>query len=195
MRAFIAIQLPEEIKNIIGNIQDELKQARADVKWVKPENIHLTLKFLGDIEQDLVNKINSILEGITQKSSSFNLCLSSLGAFPKLQYARVIWIGLTNDKRVSEIANDLEKDMLKIGLPCESRPFSSHITLGRVRSGLNRKVLVEKLEFLNKDLSFPSPEFKVSSITLFKSTLTPQGPIYEVIFDCPLSNCTLNPQH
>jgi 2'-5' RNA ligase len=188
MRTFIAIELPEEIRTILSRIQDELKQTQADVKWVKPENIHLTLKFLGEIEQDLIKKIHPILDGIAQKNSPFSLYLSQLGAFPKLQYPRVIWIGLTNDQQVSEIAKDLEKGMLKIGLPAESRPFSSHITLGRVRSGLNRKALVEKIESLNKNLSSPQPEFKVLGLTLFKSTLTPQGPIYEAVFTCPLKS-------
>jgi len=186
MRTFIAIELPEEIRTILGGIQDELKQAQADVKWVKPENIHLTLKFLGEIEQGKVLKIQVILEEIAGKNASFNLYLSNLGAFPKPQYPRVIWIGTTNDQQVSEIVKDLEKQMAMIGLPTESRPFSTHITLGRVRSGLNRKALVEKLEFINKSLSSPQPEFKVSSLTFFKSTLTPKGQIYEAVFRCPL---------
>ena len=187
MRTFIAIELPEEIRAILSNIQDELKQTQADVKWVKPENIHLTLRFLGEIEQDLIKKIHSILVEIAQKNHYFSLCLFNLGAFPKLQYPRVIWIGLTNDKQASEIAKNIEKELIRIGLPPESRPFSSHITLGRVRSGLNRKALIEKLEFLNKNLPSPQPEFKVLKLTLFKSTLSPQGPIYESLFTCPLN--------
>lgn len=190
MRAFIAIELPEEIRNILSRIQDELGQTRADVKWVKPKNIHLTLKFLGEIEQDLVKKIQAILEQIAQKNSSFSLRLSNLGAFPKLQYARVVWFSISNDQPVLNIAKDLETELLKIDLPAESRTFSSHITLGRVRSGLNRKALVERIESLNKNFSSPQPEFKVLSLTLFKSTLTPQGPIYESIFNCPLSSET-----
>ena len=186
MRSFSAIELPEKIRTILSNIQDELKQARADVKWIKPENIHLTLKFLGEIEEDLVEKIRPILEGITQRNSSFSLQLSNLGAFPKLQYPRVIWIGVTNDQAVIGIAQDLEKQMIKIGLPAESRQFSSHITLGRVRSAQNRKALVERLEFLNKKSVSGQSQFKVLSLTFFKSTLTPQGPIYEAIFCCSL---------
>jgi len=186
MRAFIAIELPEEIKTILSNIQDELRQTRADVKWVKPENIHLTLKFLGEVEQDKVSKIQLVLEEIAQENSPFAVYLSSLGAFPKLQYPRVVWIGITNEQLVLKIAEHLEKEIVKIGLLAESRPFSTHITLGRVRSGLNRKALIEKLEFLNKNLSSDLPEFRVLSLTLFKSTLTPQGPIYESVFSCAL---------
>ncbi|MFH1678513.1 MAG: RNA 2',3'-cyclic phosphodiesterase, partial [Candidatus Omnitrophota bacterium] len=100
MRTFIAIELPEEIKNILGEIQDKLKQTRADVKWVQPQNIHLTLKFLGEINEDLVKKIASALNEIAQENSSFNLRLYELGAFPKIKYPRVIWIGAANNEPV-----------------------------------------------------------------------------------------------
>jgi 2'-5' RNA ligase len=188
MRAFIAIELPKEIRNVLSGFQDELMKTRAQVKWVKPENIHLTLKFLGEIEQGKVLEIHSVLNGIAQENPPFRVCLSSLGAFPKLQYPRIIWIGVNDAQPVIEIAKDLDKQLIKIGLPAESRPFSTHITLGRVRSGLNRKALVERLESLNKNLSPASPEFKVFNLTLFKSTLTPRGPIYEVISSSPLKS-------
>ena len=188
MRAFIAIELPEEIKDILGRIQDDLKQSRADVKWVKPGNIHLTLKFLGEIGEDLVKNIGSSLTEIANNYSSFPLTLSCLGAFPKLKYPRVIWVGLENEQQVLKIAEEVEMDMVRIGLASESRPFNSHITLGRVRSGLNRRQLVEKLECLNKNFNSPKPEFRVTHLTLFKSTLTPTGPIYESIYTCPLKS-------
>lgn len=187
MRTFIAIELPQEIRNILSNAQDELRQARADVKWVKPENIHLTLKFLGEINQDLSKQICLVLNEIARRNSCFTVYLSGFGAFPKLQYPRVIWAGLSNDQPVIEIAKDLEKELLELGLPAESRAFNSHITLGRVRSGKNRGVLIERLERLNKELcSTTPPEFKVTAFTLFKSTLTPTGPIYEALLNCPL---------
>ncbi len=188
MRTFIAIELPQEIKSALSNIQAELKQAHADVKWVKPENIHLTLKFLGEIDETLVEKICAILEGIARQNTLFNLSLSDLGAFPKLNYPRVIWIGVTNDQPVVKIAEEIEKEAVEIGLPSESRPFSSHITVGRVRSGLNQGALIEKLIFLKKNFPASNLEFKVHSLTLFKSTLTPTGPIYEVLSTYPLQS-------
>jgi 2'-5' RNA ligase len=188
MRTFIAIELPQEIKSALSNIQAELKQAHADVKWVKPENIHLTLKFLGEIDETLVEKICAILEDIARQNTPFNLSLSDLGAFPKLNYPRVIWIGVTNDQPVVKIAEEIEKEAVEIGLPSESRPFSSHITVGRVRSGLNRGALIEKLNFLKKNFPPSKLEFKVHSLTLFKSTLTPSGPIYEALSTYPLQS-------
>jgi 2'-5' RNA ligase len=185
MRTFIAIKLPQNIRTGLSNIQDELKQTGADVKWVKPDNIHLTLKFLGEIDDSLAEKIKSVISAAAQQTPSFNLSLSQLGAFPKIQFPRVIWIGVNNDQPVIKMAKDLEQELIKIGIPTESRAFNSHITLGRVRSAQNRRALSEKLETLNKPSS-SQPEFTVSGITLFKSTLTPQGPIYEAISDSPL---------
>ncbi|MBU0548865.1 MAG: RNA 2',3'-cyclic phosphodiesterase, partial [Candidatus Omnitrophica bacterium] len=130
--------------------------------------------------------ITSIIDQTSRANSCFNLCLSELGAFPKLKYPRVIWVGITGEGPLIKISEELEKQALSIGLPPEIRAFNSHITLGRVRSGLNREALVEKLNLPGKAACFKNTEFKVSAITLFKSTLTPAGPIYEVISTSPL---------
>ncbi|MFC1658834.1 RNA 2',3'-cyclic phosphodiesterase [Candidatus Omnitrophota bacterium] len=186
MRTFIAIVLSQEIKAFLSNIEEELKQARADVKWVEPDNIHLTLKFLGEIKEDRALEVQSVLAEVAQSNSPFSLYLSAIGAFPKLEYPRTIWIGVTSEQPVLKIAEALEKGMLKIGMPAESRSFSAHITLGRVRSALNRKSLIEKIESFNKGLPACGPELKVSTLTLFKSTLTPHGPVYETLLSSPL---------
>lgn len=186
MRAFIAINLPEEFKKTLAGIQQELKQSRADVKWVKPENIHLTLKFLGEIEQGLAEEACLIIKRIAQENNSFNLDLFTLGAFPKLNSPRVIWLGIENDQPVVKIAGELEKEIQRIGLAPEERKFSSHITLGRVRSALNRPALVERVKSLNQKLPSLRARCAVQRLTLFKSTLTPSGPIYEVICEATL---------
>ncbi|MFH1578097.1 MAG: RNA 2',3'-cyclic phosphodiesterase [Candidatus Omnitrophota bacterium] len=187
MRAFIAIELPEDIRNILGNINNQLEQTGADVKWVLPQNAHLTLKFLGEITPSLVDRVSAALNETAQKNPCFTLRLSGLGAFPKLNYARVIWIGITNDQPVIKIAKELKRQMREIGFPKESRKFNSHITLGRVRSGSNQNALIEKIGFLNKESPHLLAEFKVINLTFFKSTLTPQGPIYEKLSSAPLS--------
>jgi len=188
MRGFIAIQLPKEIKDILAGIQDDLKQAQADVKWVKPQNIHLTLNFLGEIDEDLTKKIQKIIDQIAGKNPCFSLCLNQLGAFPKLLTPRVIWINLTNEKPVLVIARELKMRLREIGLAQESRKFSTHITLGRVRSGLNQEALIKKLELLNSNKAAGQTEFNVRSLTLFKSTITNSGPIYETIYEYLLAS-------
>jgi len=185
IRCFIALDLPEEIKRQLGYIIEELQKSLADVKWVKQENLHLTLKFLGEQDEKKVKKVKEILELLSSQQRSYALALGSLGGFPKLEYPRVIWIGLSKgEKETLEIAEELENQISKLGIPKEKRAFSSHITLGRVRSGLNREKLIRAI----KDFSLPQEKlnFSAEEIVLYKSTLTPQGPFYEAIHKASL---------
>ncbi|PIP20527.1 MAG: RNA 2',3'-cyclic phosphodiesterase [Candidatus Omnitrophica bacterium CG23_combo_of_CG06-09_8_20_14_all_40_11] len=181
MRTFIAIELPKEIKDSLSRLQEQLKATHADVKWVAPENIHLTLKFLGEIDDKKLEKIVKIIFDTAREKSKFQLRISSLGAFPKIDFPRIIWVGVDiGDKETRGIAEELEQNLAKIGIPKEDRPFSSHITIGRIRSSLNRERLVQDLK--NKaELGGQNLDFYATSITLFKSTLTPKGPIYEIL--------------
>ena len=187
MRTFIAIELPEEIKDALYHLQEKLKKSQADVKWVVPQNIHLTLKFLGEIKDGQFDEIASILEGVAEEKNTFTIRLSSIGAFPKINFPRVIWVGIDKgDNETEEIARMLQERLKQIGIPEEERPFSSHITVGRVRSALNKQRLAEcLLDLQNKD-GFLNQEFQVEKITIFKSTLTPKGPIYEVLKEANL---------
>ncbi len=187
MRTFIAIELPKEIKDALARLQEKLKSTGADVKWVEPDNIHLTLKFLGEIDEQKLDKIALILENIAKDKSSFHICISSIGAFPRNSSPRVIWVGIDKgDKETKEIAKQLEEKIQKIGIPKEDRSFSSHITIGRTRSALNLQKLVQELKTLENDLGIKGMEFDATKITLFKSTLTPKGPIYEVLKEADL---------
>ncbi|MGD0336448.1 MAG: RNA 2',3'-cyclic phosphodiesterase [Candidatus Omnitrophota bacterium] len=182
MRAFIAIELPEEIKRHLAKLEEQLKETGADVKWVHPENIHLTLKFLGEIDEEKAQTITGIMEAVTKENPAFTINISSLGAFPKIEYPRVIWVGVDKgDKEAKEIAHNLEERIEKLGIPKEERLFQSHITLGRVRSPANRGGLVQKLRELTAAVTEKSMEFPVAGITLFKSTLQPTGPVYEAL--------------
>jgi 2'-5' RNA ligase len=181
MRTFIAIELPQEIKDSLRRLQEKLKASKTDVKWVEPNNIHLTLKFLGEVDDKKLDKVIKIIEETARDKNEFQMRISSLGAFPKIDFPRVIWVGVeTGNKETKAIAEELEEKTAKIGIPKEDRPFSSHITIGRTRSSLNREKLVQDLK--NKaELGGEKLEFYVTKITLFKSTLTPHGPIYEVL--------------
>jgi 2'-5' RNA ligase len=184
LRAFIAIELSQNLKDILSQLQERLKRSQADVKWVKPDNIHLTLKFLGNIDENQLGRIKEIMKMVAKDIYAFTLELSGIGAFPKKEYPRVIWVGLkhTVQEQAKEIACQLEKELSKIGIPKEKRPFSSHITLGRVRSSQGRKRLFDELIRLEKNfLQEISPSFIVCHISLFKSTLTANGPIYELL--------------
>ncbi|MCM8781418.1 MAG: RNA 2',3'-cyclic phosphodiesterase [Candidatus Omnitrophica bacterium] len=187
MRLFIAVELPEEIKDFLANLQMILKKTGADVKWVEAKNIHLTLKFLGEVDEEKIDKVIRILEETARDKDRFYIHLNSCGAFPNLKFPRVIWVGIDKGNvETTQIAISLEEKLAKLGIPKEKRPFSSHITLGRVKSGLNRQRLNEELTRIEKNLSFPTQEYQIKKIALFKSTLTPNGPIYEVIKEANL---------
>ncbi len=181
MRAFIAIELPKKIKDALAQLQQKLKSTGADAKWVAPENIHLTIKFLGEINDEQLGKITLILEETAKNHSSFQLRINSIGVFPKINFPRVIWVGADlGDEECKKIAAELEEKTAQTGIPKEKREFSSHITIARVRSPSNRDKLVQELDNLAGYFPKTNLQFNAAKITLFKSTLTPKGPIYEV---------------
>ncbi len=187
MRTFIAIELPQQIQNALAKLQEQLKQSGADVKWVEPINIHLTLKFLGEIDEQQLNKIKQVIEEIAADKDAFQIHISSLGAFPHITSPRVIWVGLySGDKETKEIVATLEGKIEKIGIPKEDHTFSSHITIGRSRSPKNKENLVQLLNKLAGILTAENLEFRISKITLFKSSLSPKGPTYEVLHQANL---------
>jgi RNA 2',3'-cyclic 3'-phosphodiesterase len=180
MRTFIAIDISKEIKNTLAQIEAHLIYAGADVTWVKPENVHLTLKFLGEIDEKRAVEVVATLDSIARTSKPFELSVKDIGAFPKIEHPRVVWVGL--DKGAVEttaLATKVDEALSKIGFAKETRPFSPHLTIGRVRSPLNKDKLKEKMSSATAsiDLSIV-PQHKVSSVILFQSTLTPQGSIY-----------------
>lgn len=184
LRAFIAIELDKHIQEGLLLIEEKLRKSGADVKWVSHKNIHLTLKFLGYVELEISERIKNILEEAADKSCEFTMSLDHLGAFPKETSPRVIWAGANKGKKESEVLSKiLEEKLQKLGIPRETRAFAAHITLGRVRSGLNRQELVKQLLEYKE---IPALEFKVNKITLFKSTLTPSGSIYEALYEAKL---------
>ncbi len=177
MRTFIAIELGKEIKEVLSKIQSELKNAAADVKWVYPENIHLTLKFLGEVKEEKIPKIIQCLKEICNTINPFNIEIKDTGAFPDMKSPQVIWVGIEEGKeKLLELVELMEDILVKLKFPKEERKFSAHITIGRVKSLKNKGVLSQKINALQ----FGSPAHQeVKSIILFKSTLTPKGPIYE----------------
>ncbi|MBI4336126.1 MAG: RNA 2',3'-cyclic phosphodiesterase [Candidatus Omnitrophica bacterium] len=187
MRAFIAIDLSDDNKAELSRLRDELKQAQADVKWVQPENIHLTLKFLGEVTDEYVGKVQEALDRIAAGFKPFEVSLLGIGAFPKLDYPRVIWVGLDKGKEeAEEIAKNIEEELEKLGFAKEDRPFAAHLTIGRVRSGKNKEALKDKIETVSCKLLTVSPQL-VSSIVLYQSTLTPHGPIYTALHAAPFN--------
>jgi 2'-5' RNA ligase len=173
MRIFVALALDDAMKDALANIQRRLRPHIPDAKWVEPENIHLTLKFLGEIEEKMLKDVVVCCENVADSHQPFLISLSEIGGFPSLSYPRVIWIGIADGKEeVSLLAEELDRSLAKAGFPKEKRPFTPHLTLARIKR--ERKVSVSKIEPV-------SERMEVRSIQIIQSTLTPKGPIYRVV--------------
>ncbi len=189
MRAFIAIEISDDIRDILGRIIAHLKYSGADVKWVDPGIIHLTLKFLGEIADDKCDDIKSSLDAVAKDLKPFEMTIKDLGAFPKIERPRVIWVGLDNGRfEATELAGQIEDLLSKAGFPESERPFSPHLTIGRVRSPLNADKLKDKISSAYSIIqSAPIVSHKVTSVILLQSTLTPHGAIYTKLHEVQLT--------
>lgn len=179
IRIFIAIKLTPEILSNISKLQEELKKTSAQVKWVKPENIHLTLKFLGHITLEKLEKVKTFTREALRPFAPFEISVSGLGAFPRIKYPRVIWVGIDEGKEeLKRIAFSIEENLAKISFTKEKRPFSPHLTLGRMKSLKGRERLIEALaKLMTSNLG----NMKVTKLSIMKSELRPPGPVYTTL--------------
>lgn len=176
VRSFLAVELPRAILDRIGEVQRELKSSNADVRWVNPGNIHLTLKFFGNIEETEIDSILMAIEEPVRTTSPISITVRGVGGFPGLKNPRVIWVGLHDEKGASvSLQKRLEGELGKIGFPPEDRPFHPHLTLGRMRSNRGKDELVGRMRRF-KEEGFG--QFQVDKVILFRSDLRPTGPIY-----------------
>lgn len=180
-RGFIAIDI-ESNKKLV-EFENEMKKTGADVKLVDPNIVHITLKFLGDTEENLVEKIEEIMKNSVEEIEPFEMQLAGTGVFPDQKYMRVVWIGIKNGEQIGKIASKIEEQVSKLGFEKENREFSAHLTIGRVRSAKNKEKLLEIVEKY-RDVTFG--DCKIDSIKLKKSELTPKGPIYTTLKEAKL---------
>lgn len=181
MRAFIAVDLPQEVKNKIEEIQNQLKFLGVSAKWVKPANVHITLKFLGYINEGQIKALKEIISQISLQFNAFRLKLDKVGSFPNLRRPRVLFVKAVPEENLKKISQQLEEELEKEGFKKEGR-FKSHITLARFRKPKVMPGLEEKVSKIKMDKELP-----IDKISLFKSTLRPQGPVYEEIFKSRLT--------
>lgn len=185
MRSFIAIELSDPIKDELTRIQSRLKYTGADVKWVERGNIHLTMKFLGEVGEDRLQEVTAALDGAAKDSCAFDMTIRDLGVFPRLDFPRVVWAGLDKGAAESgELAKNIDSAMEKLSFERGSRPFSPHITIGRIRSSKNKAALKEGLLATKIEKLLVQ---RVDAVILFKSELTSKGPIYTKVHTSPLS--------
>lgn len=177
MRAFIAIEINDVVRNNLVKAQERIGNKSAKIKFVERENFHVTLKFLGEIDEALAEEVKRALDEISKKHRKHRVRVKGIGVFPNPNYVRVIWAGIENDEGIKAIARDVEREMRRLGFKKE-KDFVAHITIGRVKFVRDKLELAMALKDLaNEDFG----EFDVEAIELKKSTLTPKGPIYETV--------------
>lgn len=175
VRSFIAVDIDDDaLLNKIIEIQRAITECGADLKVVERENMHLTLRFLGEVGESLIPEIFAIIKEI--KFKPIELALKGVGVFPNILFIRVIWVGIAKgEKELSQIASELNVQLRPVKIPSDTRGFSPHLTIARVRSQRNiENVLTYLHEWQDRDFG----GFTVNSIKLKKSILTPTGPIY-----------------
>ena len=176
IRTFLAIDLPEEIKVQIENVQTRLKATVKGIKWTRPEGIHLTLKFFGNISENEIADIFRVVDKNTVDIRPLSLKVLTLGTFPNLKRPRVLWLGIGGSvEKLFDLQKEIEKDLESIGFQRENRAFSAHLTLGRIKSPKNVSGLSE---IMTNEKHYDAGSFCAGGLTLLQSDLTPQGAIY-----------------
>jgi len=183
VRSFIAIEVPENIQKEVVSLMENISHDCAKVRWVKKENIHLTLIFLGEIAEDVIDQVKERMHTVSKNHKAFNMALQGTGVFPNFRRPRVLWVGVSpeSEEPIIHLARDLMNslDFLKID---ERKDFAPHITFGRIKSVYDSVSLKSGIE----SISIKTEEFTAKEITLFKSVLKPDGAVYTPVTKFPL---------
>ncbi|MBM4332559.1 MAG: RNA 2',3'-cyclic phosphodiesterase [Deltaproteobacteria bacterium] len=184
IRSFIAIEIPQPLKVKMEDLLKKLRRTEADVKWVRPASIHLTLKFLGSVPEEMLKKIALAISPVVASGEPFALHVQGLGCFPSSRNPRVIWLGINQGaEQVSSLQRAIEKQTAELSFPPETRPFTPHLTIGRVRSPKSKNFLMQEIE-ANKDVEIGA--FQAKEVFLIKSELNPSGAIYTKLHAFPM---------
>jgi 2'-5' RNA ligase len=183
IRAFIAVELPWELKQELAALETQLKKNSPPVvKWVDPESIHITLKFLGETSDAVIDELLLAMEESVAGVSPFKLEVGKLGAFPAVDRPQVIWVGVSGDmEKLAQLQKNLEQNTEQLRFKRESRPFSPHLTLGRVREGARVKEIQRIGKLLNETPFTAKHNIEAHEINLLKSQLTQAGAIHTII--------------
>ena len=184
IRSFIAIELPTTVKQELTTLEDLLKKRCPQVvRWVDPQNIHVTLKFLGDVDSDRVDEINMAIDEATQGMSPFHLELKDLGVFPNLNKVNIIWVDTKGDlDKLTYLQKQIESNMEQLGFAREDRDFTPHLTIGRVRDYVSPDDRKKIGQVLSQTAFASAQVITVNSVNLMKSQLTNTGAIYTRLY-------------
>jgi 2'-5' RNA ligase len=185
IRTFLAIELPEKITYTISKVQEEIKSYGLKIRWVRPENIHLTLKFLGDIKTADTEKVARAVSESVTGHPPISLAVKGIGVFPGIKKPRVLWLGISKQvDLLTALQKTLDDKLEAMGFPKEKRPFRGHLTLGRIKSIIDPKTLHDVLKEFTM---FESEHFFADRIILYKSDLKPKGAVYTKLIETYLT--------
>lgn len=186
LRTFIAIEMPGLVTDAVRQSQETLRHDGIHLRWVRPGNVHLTLRFLGDISPENIPAIREAMRRSVSQREPFSLRVSGVGVFPGLKRPKVLWLGLQGQL---ELLDDWHRNLSAFlavqGIPLEKRPFKGHLTIGRVKERLDSETLRAALRH---QVQFVTDDFVVDSICLFKSDLTPRGAVYTPLIQTRMGN-------
>ncbi len=176
VRLFVAVEIAEEIRKKVGAFQDALKKANADVGWVAPKNLHITLKFIGSVEEENIGHVIAIIKDSVTHIRPFDLSYRGVGAFPNQKNPRVIFVQIIDaDGVLAKVHERLDNQLMALGVEHEERRFDAHLTVGRIKTRKNVNNLMEKLDAYDGAIFGAG---HVTQVVLMKSDLSPQGPTY-----------------
>jgi len=188
LRSFIALEIPTEIQRAILHSTAPLQKIllKPVVRWVERQNLHLTLKFLGDVSPENLEQLADVLKAELVTYESFTMSVAGLGGFPSSRRPRIIWVGLEAPAALSTLQNGVDKITARMGYPLEERPFSPHLTIGRVGQGVTQadivriRAAIEAMTIENLGI------VHVDAVRIFKSDLRPGGPVYTPLYTLPI---------
>jgi 2'-5' RNA ligase len=184
VRTFIAIDLEQGLKTALQGLIQKLKATGADVRWTHAGGLHLTMKFLGEVDEDGLATVKKVLEKVAARNPSFPLVFSGTGAFPNDRNPRVLWVGFVAEPALLALQEDIDRELEAGGFAREDRPFRPHLTLGRVKGpGRIQSVILE----LGQETPESMGGMTVRKVTLFESRLRPEGAEYHVIAEFGLA--------
>jgi len=176
IRAFIAFKLPENVRTAIGKVQERFAAYRFNVRWVKIANIHLTLKFLGNIGREEIVPIETAILKAIADFKPLSLAAKGVGVFPSIKRPRVIWVGVSGQAQLLiQLQKSIDEQLTTIGFAHENRSFKAHLTIGRVKSRISPGQLAAAV---GETTGFEPEPFTADSVILYQSDLQPAGPIY-----------------
>ena len=188
IRTFIAIDLPTAGKESLAKLTNGLRQQGLEgLRWVRPQGVHLTLKFLGDIDPELVPQVDAAIRRAAQGVAPFQLSLSGVGVFPGRDSPRVVWVGVDGDlAALGRLQARVEGEIEPLGIPRDRRGFNAHLTLARVRGRLPTAQLRQLTSALDNPDAVPHFQWQAAEVIFVHSTLTPDGTVYLNLATVPL---------